>query len=138
MSRLTKQQLKFLQGAITIQECRIRSQLMSHIPSSTNPDALLCHALIGGVSDENDQAAANHLIEIDNSIITHYLGEANAIHRAKKRLQQGIYGDCIECDDSIGYQRLMAYPTAERCIHCQTLYEKAPINRNIGASRLSA
>jgi uncharacterized protein (DUF983 family) len=33
-------------------------------------------------------------------------------------------GACNDCGEPIGYNRLMAYPTAKRCVQCQEVYEK--------------
>lgn len=42
---------------------------------------------------------------------------------ALARVTDGTYGVCIDCGDDIGVKRLDAWPTAKRCIRCQTHYE---------------
>ena len=52
-------------------------------------------------------------------------------------MDDGSYGICSNCGQDIGFERLRANPGAERCIHCQTLFEKThgrpeprhPLNR---------
>jgi len=53
------------------------------------------------------------------------------IKAARERLSAGTYGICTDCGEPITYERLLAYPTAKRCIHCQRLREQ-----EIAASRL--
>ncbi|MFM5757781.1 TraR/DksA C4-type zinc finger protein [Aeromonas hydrophila] len=43
-------------------------------------------------------------------------------HRTRARPQGD--GVCCDCDDAIPPSRLAAEPGAERCIECQTLYER--------------
>ncbi len=38
---------------------------------------------------------------------------------ALRRIQDGSFGTCIECEEAISPKRLAAVPWAPRCIHCQ-------------------
>ena len=44
---------------------------------------------------------------------------------ALKRLDEGSYGECVDCGAHIAEARLHAAPEAARCIHCQEKLEKA-------------
>ncbi|KQQ10071.1 TraR/DksA family transcriptional regulator [Rathayibacter sp. Leaf296] len=44
---------------------------------------------------------------------------------ARRRVGQGAYGDCLRCGRPIGADRLAARPTAELCIDCARLAERA-------------
>jgi len=46
------------------------------------------------------------------------------INEALKRIEDGIYGNCQECDKSITKKRLKAVPYAKYCIKCQEGMEK--------------
>ncbi len=80
--------------------------------------------LAGQVHDLGDEAAANQLIEIDDARIERHVQELRAIEAARRRLADGSINCCIECGDDIGYQRLLAYPVALRCVVCQARHEK--------------
>ena len=41
------------------------------------------------------------------------------INKTLTKIDKGEYGLCSDCDVEIGYERLMARPTAELCIHCK-------------------
>ncbi len=38
-------------------------------------------------------------------------------------MADGRYGVCVDCGAEIGYEPLLAYPTAKRCIACQRQHE---------------
>jgi RNA polymerase-binding transcription factor DksA len=52
------------------------------------------------------------------------IGELRDIEEAQRRIREGEYGECEQCLAAIGFERLLAYPTATRCITCQTQKEK--------------
>jgi DnaK suppressor protein len=52
------------------------------------------------------------------------------INKSLDHITRGIYGLCEDCDADIGFERLMARPTAELCIACKEEREMAE-NNNI-------
>lgn len=44
--------------------------------------------------------------------------EAQQIHSALQRIEDGSYGECMTCGEAIGEQRLEALPYALQCINC--------------------
>ncbi|MBI5124540.1 MAG: TraR/DksA C4-type zinc finger protein [Candidatus Omnitrophica bacterium] len=46
------------------------------------------------------------------------------IDEALKRVQDGTYGNCLQCSKQISKKRLAALPHTELCIECQTKNEK--------------
>lgn len=49
--------------------------------------------------------------------------ELVAVRAALERMEDGSYGQCLDCDDSIALPRLQAFPAALRCLTCQTQAE---------------
>lgn len=43
-----------------------------------------------------------------------------AINLALKKMEQGDYGICEKCDQSINQERLKAYPAARTCVECKS------------------
>jgi DnaK suppressor protein len=41
------------------------------------------------------------------------------VKAALRRIHDGTFGSCVECDSAIGPKRLAAVPWAARCIRCQ-------------------
>ncbi len=46
--------------------------------------------------------------------------EAQQVHAAIARLDDGTYGECSTCGEPIGEKRLQALPYATQCIDCVT------------------
>ncbi len=80
--------------------------------------------LAGMVHDTGDESVADVLAELDNKHVDRSLQELHEIEVARKRLAEGTINHCIECGGDIGFERLLAYPIAVRCIACQDQFEK--------------
>ena len=46
------------------------------------------------------------------------------VEAALERCERGAYGACLECEESVGFQRLKARPEAVLCIACQSQREQ--------------
>jgi DnaK suppressor protein len=70
-------------------------------------------------------AALTHLLAgLKRIDLNHYLNEIKDIEAALMRIAENEYGICLGCGRAIHFKRLLAYPTAKRCVACQRLYEK--------------
>jgi DnaK suppressor protein len=58
------------------------------------------------------------------AINEHETAELGDIDASLERIDAGTYGQCTDCGVIIPPARLSAYPTAKRCIDCQTLAEQ--------------
>jgi len=47
------------------------------------------------------------------------------VKAALKRIHDGSFGSCVECDSAISPKRLAAVPWAQRCIQCQDAVDRA-------------
>ena len=76
--------------------------------------------------DNSFQSRAQILTERETEFAMneHETAELGDIEAALERIEAGIYGQCIDCNVSIPRARLNAYPTAKRCIDCQTIAEQ--------------
>lgn len=77
----------------------------------------------GHVTDLGDESVADMLADLGAAMVDRQIVEVRAIEATLKRLAAGDYGSCIDCDADIPMERLRAYPTAARCISCQSLHE---------------
>lgn len=78
----------------------------------------------GEVSDTGDQSVAMLVTDMNNTMAQRHLDEVREIDRALTQIHGRDYGMCADCGDEIAYQRLEAFPTAVRCIGCQTRHER--------------
>jgi RNA polymerase-binding transcription factor DksA len=70
--------------------------------------------------DVNDLAAFNHARYISDVKDEIHLSICEATRRALARLEDGEYGDCVDCGETISPKRLAAVPWAECCVECQS------------------
>ncbi len=75
------------------------------------------------VQDRGDEANTDQWRETNAAMIDHHVGEISGIQAALSRMESGTYGLCVHCGEQIGFQRLQAYPSANRCLPCQSKVE---------------
>jgi len=121
MSTLTAQQLTQLARMLDNRQRALLEEVRTELERSGEQHYI---DLAGRVTDSGDQAAADLLVDLDAEIIDRQVKELRDIDAAKERLRTGSYGDCTDCGQEVGFERLRAYPTAKRCIDCQTKREK--------------
>ena len=80
--------------------------------------------LAGQVHDLEEESVADLLIDLGLAIIDMHIGELRDIESALRRMDVGAYGVCIDCDDDVEVDRLLAFPTAKRCLLCQENFER--------------
>jgi RNA polymerase-binding protein DksA len=74
--------------------------------------------------DSGDQSVADEQADLNLTMTDRHAEELAAVDAARARIRDGTYGYCIDCGTEIGFERLLAYPTAERCIEDQSRVEK--------------
>jgi DnaK suppressor protein len=78
----------------------------------------------GPAPDAGDESVATLIADLEQADMTRDLDELRALEAARDRIRQGGYGECIDCGNDIGYERLKAFPAASRCVQCQERHEK--------------
>jgi DnaK suppressor protein len=71
----------------------------------------------------SDNAQLRTERETNFAVSEHETAELADIDRALELMNKGDYGICIDCEVKIPAARLMATPTALRCIACQSAHE---------------
>ena len=79
--------------------------------------------LAGQVPDLENSALADLLVDIALADIDRHVEEIRDIDAALMRIADGSFGQCSDCDEAIDLARLGAYPTAKRCLSCQSKSE---------------
>ena len=77
----------------------------------------------GQVEDSRAQVATER--ELEFAMDEHESAAIRTIDLALKRLESGVYGNCMDCAAAIPLARLKASPQALRCIACQEKLEHA-------------
>jgi len=78
----------------------------------------------GDVGDIGDESVSDLLVDLDQAELSRDAAELREIEAARRRLDDGTHGICVDCGVAIPYGRLLYEPAAERCIECQTRHEK--------------
>ena len=77
------------------------------------------------IQESGDEwGVADGLAELDLAEVRHVLTDLTEVDAALARMRDGTYGECADCGLAIAPARLMAYPTAQRCVACQGAHEK--------------
>ena len=80
--------------------------------------------VVGAVPDPGDESVQSLIRDLDQAEASRDLSELRTLEAARSRMDDGTYGICSNCGRDVGFERLRANPGAERCIQCQTLFEK--------------
>jgi len=81
------------------------------------------HAGITRAEGPLEKDFAEQVVQMENDAVLAGLSESTAaeisqINRALKRIDEGVYGQCIVCGQPIDERRLEALPQSDRCIRC--------------------
>jgi DnaK suppressor protein len=63
----------------------------------------------------------------------------NKVRKSLQKIEEGTFGECEDCGAEISYNRLLARPTADLCIHCKEAEEKEEnqlVNKNRASSKI--
>lgn len=88
-------------------------------------------SIVGAVPDPGDESVASMISDLNQADASRDVHELQNLDAARQRMDEGSYGICIQCGQDIGFERLRANPGAERCIRCQTQYEKTHASPNV-------
>lgn len=103
MRHLSTQQLVRLRSLLDTAESALRQRIQ---------------ALDLAGDDGEDTVGVRHFMSDQD------LHELLDITNARARMQDNSYGVCVDCGIDIDVERLLAYPTAKRCLDCQRLREQ--------------
>lgn len=76
------------------------------------------------VNDQKDMASRRQEVEVADAQEQRDLDEVTLVEAALHRLDQGVYGDCLDCGEPIPLSRLQVQPAALRCAACQAVLER--------------
>ena len=128
---LTPEQTQELKGMVDAR----RAQLVAEVNQGLDrvrTDGL--DNVVGAVPDPGDESVQSLIQDLDQAEASRDVRELQSMDAARRRIDDGSYGTCSECGQDIGFPRLRANPAAERCIQCQTVFEKT--HAGIGGSSL--
>jgi len=117
---LSKEQRDLLSKRLTDRREALRAEVQAQLSNSEDPR-------VAGFADElaaaEDWVLADIIADTDIAMVTRDIQELAEVDAALARVADGSYGTCSHCGEPIGWSRLNAQPTAQRCIACQEAFE---------------
>lgn len=74
--------------------------------------------------DSGDVSLADAVADLNILRADRQIHDLRDIEGAFARMKAGDFGICADCGADISAQRLLAYPTAKRCMACQQRHEQ--------------
>lgn len=121
MQGLSAEQLAGLKNRLQERRSQLQEEIREQLVRS---DEAHYADLAERVHDVGEESVADLLADFSIAIIDRQLRDLKEVEEALKRIAMGSYGDCVDCGEEIGHQRLDVYPTARRCVSCQAHHEK--------------
>jgi DnaK suppressor protein len=81
------------------------------------------------VVDFKDVAAEESRAAVDALALAHAADELVHVTGALRRMEEGTYGQCLDCGEAIAERRLLALPATLYCTACQTIHERPASGR---------
>ena len=77
-----------------------------------------------GVTDFKDMASEHSVDVIDDANADQAAHELEHVLAALHRVEEGRYGQCVECGHMIDERRMVALPASPYCVTCQAIHEQ--------------
>ncbi|MCP5151105.1 MAG: TraR/DksA C4-type zinc finger protein [Ectothiorhodospiraceae bacterium] len=121
-ARLSEAQRQELGERLRAEYARLRAEIEEE-RHDASPE------MLGSRTDEPRESSAESVVEglrdVAGALLGMHVGEAADLRAAIERMEDGSYGECVDCGEVIGYERLLAHPAAARCVGCQGRREAA-------------
>lgn len=109
--------------ALHLQLDQMKRQVIAELRASAPSAQAALDESAHEVTTHADEAEAQRAGEVQLAEVEVDRTRLHDIERALARLTEGRYGLCEDCGGEIPSARLMAQPTAIRCLACQTATE---------------
>lgn len=111
--KMTKSDLEKLKKTLEKQLLELQQDFAKEMP----------HMGVATLADINDQATLESERSFELRIKDRERKLINKVQEALRKIQEGAYGICESCGESIGVKRLMARPVTNLCINCKAEME---------------
>jgi DnaK suppressor protein len=114
---ITPEQLNDLQRLLNQRYALLSKQVDSELHSDNAKQVSITMPSDADWTTAN-QDSADQIARVERDV-----HELAGVETALASIRKGTYGTCIVCSDFIDYSRLVAHPTALRCLSCQERLE---------------
>ncbi|MDQ2963128.1 MAG: TraR/DksA C4-type zinc finger protein [Pseudomonadota bacterium] len=120
MTKLTESQRDELAARLAARRQVLRAEVQRELANSDDPRIV---GFKNELAATEDWVLADILTDLDIAMVSRDIAELTEVEAALARIADGTYGTCSNCGEPIGWPRLNAQPTADRCIACQEKLE---------------
>ena len=120
MNPLTNRERDELSQRLASRRQALRAEVQRELANSDDPRVT---GFMNQLAATEDWVLADILGDLDIATVTRDVAELSEVEAALNRIADGSYGTCSGCGEPIGWPRLNAQPTADRCIACQEKLE---------------
>lgn len=121
METVTQTQLPTLRGLLESRIGDLRAELQAAAAVRDERVAASTSELL----DQKDEVDIRQRREVDAQSERLAAADLACCEAALRRIDEGVYGDCVDCGEPIAPPRLKVRPQAERCHDCQEMHERA-------------
>ena len=111
-----------LEAKLRARLAELRAEIAGQLKTQDDPRLV---GLRNRMEDTDDWAVADAMAAMDIAEVSRDLTGLADVEAALARINDGSYGECVDCGVEIPYARLAAYPAAKRCVACQEIAEAA-------------
>ena len=121
---LSKQQLKQFRQSLITERSKVVNEIRSIAEETSKSPRDASGDLSAYTVHMADMAADTYERELSINMVSSEQEVLYQIDDALKRIEEGIFGVCQQCNKPISLSRLKAVPYASMCIACQRLKEQ--------------
>jgi len=121
---LSRQQLKHFRQLLIIERAKFAGEIKSIAEETSKSPREASGDLSAYTVHMADMAADAYEREVSMNIVSSEQEVLYQIDDALKRMDEGAYGVCQQCEKPITMSRLKAVPYASLCIQCQRVKEQ--------------
>lgn len=114
MANFTEEQLAQLKAALHKRYLGLQEEIRNELAHTQDVRDFELTEYLNNIPDD-----------IDTALVDRQINEMRELEMSMKYLSELEFGECIDCGNEIGFERLLAYPSAQRCVQCQSQYEKS-------------
>jgi len=121
MSQLSKSDLQSVENKLNERKKALLEEVRKELDQRENQH--LASVMGNYPGDSGDVSLADWLADLNILRVDRQVRELREIETKLAQVRDGTANECVDCGKPIGLQRLLAYPTAMRCVVCQEKHE---------------
>lgn len=122
MSKLGREDLEKIREKLRVRQMALLEEVRDEFDQRDNQHLIDLMGREPG--DSGDYSLADEVADLNIAMADRQVRELRDLDAAYARIKEGSFGSCVDCGADIEPARLLAYPTALRCVACQERHEQ--------------